>query len=167
MSNLWKLITGSLHEKNFEAKTTNTISAEGRENGYDDRGCNTKTSYDDAPHRCPAEGCYVPYYDDDDGDDYYRVTASCTGPTFNATASDFYIGVNTESASTVYLPAAARDGKIIIVKAAMKPPIGKRKITVTTTDGSTIDGYGEKVMHVSHESLTLIRHESQWWIIRG
>ena len=166
MIKLWKMITGSLHEKNFEAKTTNTISAEGKEDGTDSGRRNAETGYDDTPsRRRSADSCYVSYYDDLDGDDSYRATTSCTGYSYSATGSDFYIGVASEAASTIYLPTAVRDGKIIVIKAEMKPPIGRRKITVATLDGSLIDGYSELVLQVSHEHRTVIFRDGHWHII--
>ena len=171
MINVWKLITGSLNEKNFEAKTTNTKTAEGKDNGTEDRRCSAETTYDDTPsRRRSTDSCYIDYYDDDG---YYDdccscgAVARCDGSTYSATDSDFYIGVDSNTASTVYLPTAVRDGKVITVKAEMKPPLGNRKVTIKTKDGTLIDGYSEKTLQVSNQFLTVIRHESQWWVIGG
>jgi hypothetical protein len=85
--------------------------------------------------------------------DYYAGDADC------------YIGVASEKVLTVYLPPAARDGQIIVIKAEMKPPMGNRKINIATTDGSTIDGYKEDCITVSHGSKRLIRNNNNWFII--
>lgn len=93
-----------------------------------------------------------------------RATTSVTS-TYNATDGDFYIGVNSEKATTVYLPAAAGDGKIIVIKAEMRPPLGSRRVNIATTDGSLIDGYSEASITVSHGCKVLIRNDGQWYII--
>ena len=86
-------------------------------------------------------------------------------PTYLGADDDFYIGVASDKASTIYLPAAAADGKIIVIKAEMKPPIGIRRITVATTDGSTIDGYDSVCIRISYGSLVLIRNNNNWFDI--
>lgn len=93
-----------------------------------------------------------------------RATTSVTS-TYNATDGDFYIGVNSEKTTTVYLPAAAGDGKIVIIKAEMRPPLGSRRVNIATTDGSLIDGYSEAAITVSHGCKVLIRNDGQWYII--
>lgn len=85
--------------------------------------------------------------------------------TYTATDDDFYIGVNSNEPTTIYLPADPVDGKFIIVKAEMKPPLGSRKITVKCSNDDLIDGYSEYVIQVSHESLTLIYCNEEWHII--
>jgi hypothetical protein len=85
--------------------------------------------------------------------------------TYYAQSEDFYIGVDSEGPTTIYLPEEPVDGKLIIVKAEMAPPLGNRKITVTTNDGTLIDGYSEYVIQVSHESVSLIYRGTEWHII--
>ena len=85
--------------------------------------------------------------------------------TYYSTADEFYIGVASEKPVTVYLPADCADGKIIIVKAEMKPPLGSRKVNIATTDGSTIDGYSDASITVSHGKIVLIRNRNNWFII--
>ena len=92
-------------------------------------------------------------------------TTTVTTATHYTTADEFYIGVSSEKPVTVYLPAAAADGKIIVIKAEMKPPMGSRKVSILTTDGSTIDGYSEASITVSHGKMTLIRNNNNWFII--
>jgi len=92
-------------------------------------------------------------------------TTTVTAATYYATVDEFYIGVSSDKASTIYLPGAAPDGKIIIVKAEMKPPLGSRKVNILTTDGSTIDGYSDASINVSHGKMTLIRNNNNWFII--
>jgi hypothetical protein len=92
-------------------------------------------------------------------------TAILVSETYNATEEDCYIGVNSTGPTTIYLPENPVDGKIIVVKAEMKPPLGNRKITVTTNDGTLIDGYGDYVIQVSHESVTLLYRGDDWHVI--
>jgi hypothetical protein len=92
-------------------------------------------------------------------------TTTVTTPTYYGTADEFYIGVSSDKASTIYLPAAAADGRIIIVKAEMKPPLGNRKVSITTTDDSKIDGYESADITVSHGKMILIRNNGNWFVI--
>lgn len=88
------------------------------------------------------------------------------GSTYRATDDDFYIGVDSDEPTTIYLPAEPVEGKIIVVKAEMKPPIGNRKITVKCLNDDLIDGYIEYVIQVSHESLTVLYSRHGWHIIK-
>lgn len=81
---------------------------------------------------------------------------------YDATENDYYIGVDVKKPVTITLPAVPSDGKVIIVKAEMKPPIGNRKITIEARDGSSIDGYSKHMIHVSNESVTLIYRGHSW-----
>ena len=93
---------------------------------------------------------------------YKTVTVDST---YYSTADEFYIGVTSEKPVTVYLPAAAADGKIVIIKAEMRPPMGSRKVNIATTDGSKIDGYAESSITVSHGCCILICNHGEWFII--
>jgi hypothetical protein len=84
---------------------------------------------------------------------------------YYATTNDFYVGVESDGPSTVHLPVDALDGFELIIKAEMKPPLGNRKITVVTEDGSKIDGASSYVIQVSYESLWVIRRGDDWHII--
>jgi hypothetical protein len=88
-----------------------------------------------------------------------------TGSTYRATNDDFYIGVDSDEPTTVYLPEEPDDGKVIVVKAEMKPPIGSRKITIKGAHDELIDGYSEYVIHTSNESVTVIFRGTGWHII--
>ena len=84
---------------------------------------------------------------------------------YTATLNDFYIGVDTETSATITLPECA-DGKQYVIKAEMKPPIGKRKVRIVSEDGSKFDGYSDHTLHVSHDALWVIRRGEQWHIIK-
>lgn len=84
---------------------------------------------------------------------------------YYATEDDFYIGVESDGPSTVHLPIDVEDGCQIVVKAEMKPPLGNRKITILTQDGSKIDGSISYVIQVSYECVWLIKRGENWHII--
>lgn len=84
---------------------------------------------------------------------------------YSAEPSDFYIGVNSDKPTTISLPRNISDGKIIIVKAEMKPPLGDRKITILPPDDVLIDGYSNLVIQVSNESKTMIFRGNNWHVI--
>lgn len=84
---------------------------------------------------------------------------------YQATIDDFYIGVDSDGPSTVFLPIDANDGCQIVIKAEMKPPLGNRKITITTNDECKIDGSNSYVIQVSYESVWVIKRGNNWHII--
>lgn len=93
------------------------------------------------------------------------VNTTLIDETYYATNDDCYIGVESSTPITVYLPNDPVDGKIIIVKAEMFPPLGNRKITITTENGTLIDGYIERIIQVSHDSVSLIYRGDMWHIV--
>lgn len=97
--------------------------------------------------------------------DYINTVVS--GSTYYALANDCYIGVNSKEPTDVYLPVdiEIEDGKIIIVKAEMGPPIGNRKITILTLDGSKIDGNSSIVLDTPYSYVTLLWRGISWHII--
>ena len=84
---------------------------------------------------------------------------------YNATIDDFYIGVNSNGPVTIILPPDAPDCTEIVVKAEMGPPLGNRKITITTSDGSYIDGSNDYVITFPYGAVDLICRGGDWWII--
>ena len=84
---------------------------------------------------------------------------------YTATLDDYYIGVNSDGPVTITLPTDCDPCHEIIVKAEMGPPLGNRKITVTTSDSSLIDGATEYVIEVPYQSVDLICRGGNWWIV--
>lgn len=84
---------------------------------------------------------------------------------YTATMDDYYIGVNSTGPVTIELPTNCVDCQQIIVKAEMGPPLGNRKITVTSTDGSLIDGDTQYIIKVPYQSVQVICQGGNWWII--
>jgi len=84
---------------------------------------------------------------------------------YTATFDDYYIGINSDQPVTISLPANGTDCSEIVVKAEMGPPLGNRKVTVTTTDGSYIDGADKYIMEVPYQSVNLFCRGGDWHII--
>jgi hypothetical protein len=84
---------------------------------------------------------------------------------YTATGDDYYIGVNSIGPVTISLPANCADCMQLIIKAEMGPPLGNRKITIVTTDGSLIDGDPDVVLEVPYEFVRLICRGGEWHVI--
>jgi hypothetical protein len=84
---------------------------------------------------------------------------------YTATCDDYYIGVNSDEPVIISLPEDCTDCCEIIVKAEMGPPLGNRKVTVTTTDGSYIDGIDKYIIEVPYQSVNIICRGGDWHII--
>ena len=84
---------------------------------------------------------------------------------YTATLDDCYIGVNSTGPVTITLPPNPTDTQQVAIKAEMGPPIGNRKVTVITSDGSLIDGDPSYVMTIPYESVSMIYRGGNWWAI--
>ena len=84
---------------------------------------------------------------------------------YTATEDDYYIGVDSQASVTITLPAC-EDGKQYIIKSEMKAPLLNRRIRIVTSDQSKIDGYGDALICVSHDSLWLMRRGGDWHTIK-
>jgi hypothetical protein len=95
----------------------------------------------------------------------------CCGPCilvdadYQAQSTDYYIGVNSQDAVTITLPEDCVDCQQLIIKAEMGPPLGNRKVTVTTSDGSLIDGDTSYVIEVPYQSVHVLCRGGEWHII--
>lgn len=94
-----------------------------------------------------------------------RIKTRTIDSTYHSASDESYIGVASEKPITVYLPENPSNGKIIIVKAEMTPPLGHRKITISTSDGTKIDGYNDTIINVSHDYKCFIFNNNGWHII--
>lgn len=98
-------------------------------------------------------------------------TCSCNCKTilvsqnYTANVDDYYIGVSSNGAVSITLPPNAPDCTELIIKAEMGPPLGNRKVTVTTSDGSFIDGSSDYIITVPYQSVNIISRNGDWWII--
>lgn len=83
---------------------------------------------------------------------------------YTVTDFDCYIGVKSSSPTKIILPKS-EDGKVIIVKAEMGPPLGNRKITITARGLDLIDGQETLSLQNPYEAVTLIYRDNAWHII--
>lgn len=83
---------------------------------------------------------------------------------YAATLDDYYIGVNSLGPTTITLPPNPGSCFEIIVKAEMGPPLGNRKITIITSDGSTIDGETDYIIEVPWQAVHLV-YATNWNIV--
>lgn len=100
-----------------------------------------------------------------EGDCECRCNAITVSSDYVASCDDYYIGVDALEAVTITLPADCEHCVEIVVKAEMEPPLGNRKVTVTTSDGSLIDGDESIVLEVPYSSVSVLYNHSNWWII--
>lgn len=82
---------------------------------------------------------------------------------YQASSTDSYIGVNSQTPVTIELPEHCEDGTTIIIKLEMGSPIGNRKVTVKAS--SLIDGKTTYVMTVHYQHVELLYRAGNWWIV--
>jgi hypothetical protein len=87
------------------------------------------------------------------------------GEDYESESSDCYIGVDSLGPVSVSLPVDISNGHQIVIKAEMDAPMGNRKVTVKTTDGSKIDGAASVTLSVPYSCLHLIYRGQAWHII--
>ncbi len=76
---------------------------------------------------------------------------------------DYYLGVDADKPVTITLPVQEENGRMIVIKAEMKPPIGSRIITIKSEE-STIDGYSNRTIQVSNEVVRLV-YNNGWRVV--
>jgi hypothetical protein len=84
---------------------------------------------------------------------------------YTTTANDYYIGVQSDGPTTITLLPDAPDCIEYIIKAEMGPPLGNRKITIETMDGSKIDGLDKIVLEVPYQFVRLFRRGGTWYTV--
>ena len=104
------------------------------------------------------------------GDGNCKCNAILVMEDYTVEDDDYYIGVNSDGPVTVTLPDCDDECRQLVIKAEMGPPVGNRKVTITTFNGSsldrpTIDGEYAYVMEVPWESVTLLCREGNWYKI--
>lgn len=93
-----------------------------------------------------------------------NVKTTIVTESYDVEHDDYYLGVNCDKAITIKLPAESDDGRMLVIKAEMRPPIGARIITVRAGENA-IDGYGTRTIQVSNECVRLIYHDNAWRVI--
>jgi len=94
-----------------------------------------------------------------------NLPTTSVGSSYTANTTDCYIGVNSEEPTTIYLPADAESGLLLIIKAEMSAPLGNRKVTIKTLNTSTINGQETLVLETPWESVTVIFHNQNWFTV--
>lgn len=84
---------------------------------------------------------------------------------YDAVLDDCYVGINSNGPVTITLPTDCANGHQITIKAEMGPPLGNKKVTVVTNDGSFIDGADEYVIEVPYGTATFICSNGDWWVV--
>jgi hypothetical protein len=97
--------------------------------------------------------------------DNCNINTTVVAEDYICTCNDCYIGVQSNVSVTVLLPEGCGDGKKITVKAEMGPPLGNRKVTIETSDGSKIDGDEEYILTIPYEYVNMIFRDGNWHII--
>ncbi len=87
------------------------------------------------------------------------------GEDYECEADDCYIGVDSIRPVTISLPVDISNGHQIVIKAEMGSPMGNRKVTIKTIDGSKIDDSNSVVLTVPYSSLHFIYRGKNWHII--
>lgn len=88
-----------------------------------------------------------------------------TGSDYQVTIEDCYIGINSKEPTVLRLPADPEDGKFYIIKLEMGSPIGNRKVTIVPPGTALIDGKATVVLQNPYETVTVIYHLGNWFII--
>lgn len=84
---------------------------------------------------------------------------------YQAEPDDYYIGVNSRFPVTITLPSDLDGCTMIVVKAEMGAPLGNRKVTVVTSDGSDIDGSSSFVITEPYGCVSLMYRGQEWHIL--
>ena len=99
------------------------------------------------------------------GDDERGCNTILVGEDYECESDDCYIGVDSIRPVTVSLPVAVSNGHQIVVKAEMAEPMGNRKVTIKTLNGSKIDDASSITLTVPYSSVCLIYRGKNWHII--
>ena len=96
---------------------------------------------------------------------------SCTQNTilvdkdYEVQENDYYIGVNSKKPTTITLPTTVDTCVTKIIKAEMDAPMGNRKVTITTSDGSLIDDSDSVILQSPFETITVVYRGGNWHIV--
>jgi hypothetical protein len=88
-----------------------------------------------------------------------------TGEDYECESDDCYIGVDSIRPVTISLPVDISDGQQIVVKAEMGSPMGNRKVTINTLDGSKIDNNNTVTLENPYSCLYFMYRGKNWHII--
>jgi hypothetical protein len=84
---------------------------------------------------------------------------------YTVNADDFYIGIKITKSVIITLPTEGIACQQLLIKSEMGPPLGKRKVTIKTDDGSLIDGKATYVLQEPYESVMMFCRDGSWWTV--
>lgn len=84
---------------------------------------------------------------------------------YDVEPDDYYIGINSTKPVTITLPTDVEDCITKIIKAEMDAPMGNRKVTITTSDGSLIDDSESVILQSPFETITVVYRGGNWHIV--
>lgn len=95
------------------------------------------------------------------GDEHSAITIN---QDYIASATDSYIGVNSNEPVTITLSKNCINGHKVSIKVQFGPPVGNRKVTILPGIGS-IDGSNMFIMQNPYESISVVFNDGNWWIV--
>jgi len=126
--------------------------------------CNNNTTNPDDPQQPPECNCCIQntiiYEPEENPNEIYNYSLS---------ASTYYLGIrNAYGPTNVILPEASNELNkcpVKIIKLEMGPPIGTRRVTISSSDGALIDGQSDYILQTPYECVTLIHSGDDWFVI--
>ena len=84
---------------------------------------------------------------------------------YQCITDDFYVGVNSNSATKITLPLNPKDGTMIIIKAEMQSLHSNKKVTIMTGDDSVIDGSSRYFISKPYGVARLMYRDGNWYSV--
>lgn len=78
---------------------------------------------------------------------------------------DVYIGTDNTKSINIVLPENPEQGKYYIIKLEIGAPVGNRKVKILPPGTATIDGQNYITLQNPYESVRLIYHQTNWFLI--
>ena len=100
------------------------------------------------------------------GAQFVKFTSKATADSpYTVAATDYYIGLTTDGAITVNLPAVSgQEGRVLFIK-DVSGAAGTNNITIEGSGSETIDGQETQVINTNFASITLICSDTTWSIV--
>ncbi len=84
---------------------------------------------------------------------------------YTVAMDDYYIGLANPRPIIIALPSYPEHCIEVMFKEELGPPVGNRKITIVTEDGSQIDGQPNFTIEEPYQFVRMIYHTGAWYII--
>lgn len=88
-----------------------------------------------------------------------------TGSSYDIKLEDCYIGINSKEPTILKLPESPEAGKFYVIKLEMGSPIGNKKVTLVPPGSATIDGKTVLTLQNPYETVTVLYHKDNWFVI--